>query len=203
VTRGNDTRPRRQLLVANETRARAAALTAAATSLGHNATAIERLEPPDVAEVLAGERPDAAILAVPGTAALALVEAAAAAHVCPVVVSLHRPDASLAGEAARAGAFACLIDTSPEPLACVLEVAVHRAREYHELRAAFERRATIEQAKGILMERHGLTPDHAFDLLRRHSQQTGTKLAEVAAALTESHILLPAVTTPLGGDAPV
>jgi AmiR/NasT family two-component response regulator len=41
----------------------------------------------------------------------------------------------------------------------------------------------IGQAKGILMERFRLTPDRAFALLARASQDTNVKLREVAAEL--------------------
>jgi hypothetical protein len=50
----------------------------------------------------------------------------------------------------------------------------------------------IEQAKGILMARHGITADDAFERLRGHSQHNGHKLATVAAAIVESHLLLAA-----------
>src|SRR5512133_1980582 len=43
----------------------------------------------------------------------------------------------------------------------------------------------IEQAKGILMARHGCTPDQAFELLRRASQRANIKLSALAAALAE------------------
>jgi hypothetical protein len=32
--------------------------------------------------------------------------------------------------------------------------------------------------------------DSAFDMLRAHSQRTGRKLADVAAAIVDSHVLL-------------
>jgi len=44
----------------------------------------------------------------------------------------------------------------------------------------------IGQAKGILMERLLVTPEDAFDILRRTSQQLNIKLREVAHKLTES-----------------
>jgi hypothetical protein len=49
----------------------------------------------------------------------------------------------------------------------------------------------IEQAKGILMERNRIGDKKAFELLRKHSQEKGHKLADIAAALVESHQLLP------------
>jgi AmiR/NasT family two-component response regulator len=47
-------------------------------------------------------------------------------------------------------------------------------------------RDVIGQAKGILMERLKVTPEDAFDLLRRASQQLNIKLREVARGLAET-----------------
>ena len=55
-----------------------------------------------------------------------------------------------------------------------------------DLQQALLSRDVIGQAKGILMERLKVTPEDAFDLLRRSSQQLNTKLREVARGLTES-----------------
>jgi len=44
----------------------------------------------------------------------------------------------------------------------------------------------IEQAKGILMGRYGVSADEAFEMLRRRSQDTNTKLHLVAQS-TISH----------------
>jgi AmiR/NasT family two-component response regulator len=51
------------------------------------------------------------------------------------------------------------------------------------LEIALRNRAVIDQAKGILMERHRLTADQAFQLLARVSMQTNTKLRTVAEEL--------------------
>ncbi len=51
------------------------------------------------------------------------------------------------------------------------------------LRDAARLRAVIEQAKGVLVERHGLTLDQAFDRLRALSQQHNVRLVEVAATV--------------------
>jgi hypothetical protein len=40
------------------------------------------------------------------------------------------------------------------------------------------------------MARHSTTADKAFAMLRDHSQHNGRKLADVAAAVVESHLLL-------------
>ena len=49
-----------------------------------------------------------------------------------------------------------------------------------QLREAVQSRPVIEQAKGILMARHGVTADAAFDLLRVASQRRNAKLRAVA-----------------------
>lgn len=63
-----------------------------------------------------------------------------------------------------------------------------RALEAAELRAAqlqdaVRSRDVIGQAKGILMERRGLSADEAFDTLRRTSQELNIKLRDLAATL--------------------
>ena len=55
--------------------------------------------------------------------------------------------------------------------------------EVQQLRYALTSRATIEQAKGILMADHHCTPDEAFDLLVALSQDSNVPLRDVARAL--------------------
>ena len=69
-------------------------------------------------------------------------------------------------------------------------MTLERFDQYQGLQGAFARRAVIEQAKGILMAQYALDAEQAFARLRAHSQRTGVKLAEVAAAIVESHLLL-------------
>jgi hypothetical protein len=63
-----------------------------------------------------------------------------------------------------------------------LRETVRRLREEKDgLAQAIQRRAVIEQAKGVLMAREGLDSDAAFARLRRVSRETNRKLADVAA----------------------
>jgi hypothetical protein len=55
--------------------------------------------------------------------------------------------------------------------------------ELRLLRKAAQLRAVIEQAKGVLVERHGITLDEAFDRLRAMSQEHNVRLVEVAATV--------------------
>ena len=52
-----------------------------------------------------------------------------------------------------------------------------------QLHQALSSREVISQAKGMLMERLRITPDDAFDALRRSSQRLNRKLREVAERL--------------------
>ncbi|MGE2736481.1 GAF and ANTAR domain-containing protein [Mycolicibacterium vaccae] len=59
-------------------------------------------------------------------------------------------------------------------------------RRDEEFRSALASRDVIGQAKGMLMERFGIDAVHAFELLRRLSQDSNVKLAEVARQLIEA-----------------
>ncbi|WP_439380675.1 ANTAR domain-containing protein [Amycolatopsis lexingtonensis] len=59
--------------------------------------------------------------------------------------------------------------------------------ETENLRRAIDSRDVIGQAKGILMQRRGISADEAFDVLRRASQDLNVKLAELAHTLATRH----------------
>jgi GAF domain-containing protein len=68
-------------------------------------------------------------------------------------------------------------------------VAVASAVQEANLAAAVDARKLIGQAMGILMERFDLDSDRAFEVLRRHSQNTNTKLRGVAQQLIDTRKL--------------
>lgn len=59
-------------------------------------------------------------------------------------------------------------------------VALAAARKIHQLEQKADSRDVIGQAKGILMERHGLDAESAFQVLAKGSQEANLKLVEVA-----------------------
>jgi GAF domain-containing protein len=69
------------------------------------------------------------------------------------------------------------------------EAAARTAEDLSHLRTAMMSRAYIEQAKGILMERHKIKEDDAFTMLTRASQRTNTKLRDVAQELVRTGAL--------------
>lgn len=62
-----------------------------------------------------------------------------------------------------------------------LTAAAHAAD--YAVAQSIEHRAAIEQAKGMLMLAHRIDADAAFAVLRRHSQNTNTKLHVLAARI--------------------
>ena len=68
-------------------------------------------------------------------------------------------------------------------------IALSSARQEESLRQAIDARTLIGRAQGILMERFAIDDQAAFDVLRRHSQNTNTKLNEVARILISSRAL--------------
>jgi GAF domain-containing protein len=69
------------------------------------------------------------------------------------------------------------------------EATARATTDAENLRRAMASRATIEQAKGILMERYKVTPDQAFTLLTHASQRSNVKLRDVAEQLTSTGVL--------------
>jgi GAF domain-containing protein len=71
-------------------------------------------------------------------------------------------------------------------LAAHAGVVVDAAARNAQLQRAMASRDTIGQAKGILMERHKITADEAFEQLRAGSQRLNVKLHALAARLTRT-----------------
>ncbi len=90
----------------------------------------------------------------------------------------------------RANAFTQRDILAGEAFAAYGAIAIGNAHTFtstaeraEQLRAAMASRATIEQAKGILMAQSGLTADEAFAVLVRASQRENRKLRDIAAEL--------------------
>ena len=65
-------------------------------------------------------------------------------------------------------------------------VALASAQTEEQLRSAIASRTVLGQAQGILMERYRLTPEKAFEVLRRVSQDGNVKVRDVAQRLVET-----------------
>jgi len=180
-----------RVLIANERRDRLELLARVVVGLGHEVIARE-VDVRAVAAVTAREQPDVALvgLGVSSEHALELIEQIVHESSCPVIALLAAEDPAYVREAAKRGVFAYIVDTTPAELQSSIDITLQRFTEYHNLQGAFGRRAVIEQAKGILMARNGIDAERAFEMLRDHSQHNGQKLADVASAIVDSHLLL-------------
>ncbi len=109
----------------------------------------------------------------------------------PIVMLTAFSEAALVGRAVDAGVFGYLVKPFRESdLLPAIEAARARHAELQalrdeagSLRDALEARKLIERAKGLLMEKDGLSEAEAFARLRGASQQTGRPLRDVAEAV--------------------
>jgi AmiR/NasT family two-component response regulator len=173
--------------------------------LGHDVTATA-VDLAQVTEAIAREDPQLSVVVVhrDDEHALDLVEELNAFASGPIIALLANEDADFARRAAERGIYAAVRDGDPQALQSAIEIALRRHAEtlrlveqVDRLESALERRAVIERAKGILMERHGLGDREAFDRMRAHARSHNRTVVDVAGAVTEGHALLGA-----GGDRP-
>ena len=64
--------------------------------------------------------------------------------------------------------------------------AILASRQGEQLESALSTRDRIGQAKGIIMERFGVDDVQAFEMLRRLSQDSNTRLIEVAQRVIDT-----------------
>jgi AmiR/NasT family two-component response regulator len=182
-----------RVLIANERQERLEMTTQIVASMGHEVVARE-LDVTDVAAATAELRPDVALVGLGESSehALELISRIVQEAACPVIALLEAKDPEFVNEAAQRGIFAYVEDGDSDQLQSSLDIVLRRFAEYHNLEGAFGRRAMTERAKGILMERHAIDEHAAFEMLRAHSRRTGRKLVDVAEAVVDSHLMLPA-----------
>ncbi len=181
-----------RVLIANERKDRLALVAPIVVALGHEVIARE-IEVEDVGAVTARERPDVALVGLGASSehALDLIDKIVREAACPVIALLHEPDPGFVKEASKRGVFAHISDSDVEDWQSSIDIVLRRFAEYHDLEGAFGRRALTERAKGILMERHSIDEDRAFEMLRERSRIDNRKLIDLAAAVVDSHRLLP------------
>jgi len=184
-----------RVLIANERRDRLALVAPIVAALGHEVIARE-IDVEDVGPVTARERPDVALVGLGESSehALGLIEKIVQEATCPVILLIHAPDPGFVKEASKRGIFAFITDAEAKDWQSSIDIVLRRFAEFHDLEGAFGRRAVIERAKGILMERHSVSEKSAFALLHESSRQNNRKLIHVATAVVDGHLLLPKQT---------
>jgi|SRR5215211_3097622 len=169
-----------RVLVADERQQYLEPISAAVTGLGHEVIGHE-VEIDRVGKATVERRPDVAIVALheDDDHALELITEIVHGSTCPVMALVQGARRDFVAEAARRGIFAYLDSTTETELQGAIDVAFQRFREYRKLLSAFKDRARIERAKGILMERHGLEDQEAFDRMRSQARGSRRRLLEV------------------------
>ncbi len=179
------------MLIANERHDRLAIVAALVVALGHEVIA-RSVEVGDIGALTARERPDVALVGLGESSdhALELIDKIVQEAASPVIALLHEPDAGFVDKAARRGIFAYVTDGDRDQLQSSIDVVLRRFAEFHNLEGAFGRRAIIERAKGILMERHSIDEAEAFRMLRSDARRANRKITDVATAVVDGHRLL-------------
>jgi response regulator NasT len=154
----------------------------------------------EAAELIAPDDPDLSIVVVyeDDGYALDLIEEIAEYARGPVIAMVEHEDPEFVSRAAERGIYAYAREGMADSIQSAIEVAVRRhadkrrlVEQVQRLETALERRALIERAKGILMERHSVSEREAFDRLRDHARSRNRTVVDVAAAVAEGHALLP------------
>ncbi|MDO8209978.1 ANTAR domain-containing response regulator [Conexibacter sp. CPCC 206217] len=188
-----------RVLIADEDREALERLGATLRDLGHEVIAFA-IEVSEVAEKVASEDPDISmvVLHADDDHALALIDEISAYASGPVVVLTLREDPEFVASAADRGIDAYARPETPDAVQSAIELALRRHAELarletkvEQLENALERRATIERAKGILMERHGVDQLTAFERLRTHARATRRRVVDVSREVADGVLQLP------------
>src|SRR4051794_38242506 len=189
-----------RILLANEREEDLTALGDVLDGLGHEVTPFA-VSVAEATQLIAREDPDIAFVVLDGDDdhGLALISEAVTYASGPVLVSVRKAQSPLTIARAADMGIAGYVDSwAPEDVQGAIDVAVRRHREEQrlsekvaQLESALDRRATIERAKGILMERHRVGERAAFELLREHARSSGRRVVDVSQSVLDGHALLP------------
>jgi len=116
----------------------------------------------------------------------------------PIVLFTNDGDTTHVKDAVAAGVSAYIVaGLAPERIRPILDVAMARfqheqelRRELADARTQLHERKIIDRAKGLLMQRQGLSEQQAYDKLRKNAMDRGLRLGDVAQRLVDAADLL-------------
>jgi AmiR/NasT family two-component response regulator len=200
TTSGTTTERSLRILLANEREADLRRLGDVLDALGHEVTPFA-VSVSEAIDLIAREDPDLAFVVIDSDDehALALISETVEFASGPVLVSVREAkDPRVIARAAEMGIAGYVDSWAPNDVQAAIDVAVRRHREESrlsekvaQLQTALERRAVIERAKGILMERHMVGDHEAFQRLREVARAGNRRVLDVAQAVLDGHQLLP------------
>src|SRR3954447_5215464 len=156
-----------RVLVANEDMTRLELLADLARAIGQDVVGRE-VDAAGLADRAREMLPDVAVVGLHDhhtEHALAMIEEIVGEGICPVVAVIEGNDPAFVSRAAQSGIFAYVSSLDEDALRGAFDVALRRFGQAEELEGALARRAVIERAKGVLMERYGI--DDSLALLQR------------------------------------
>jgi two-component system, response regulator PdtaR len=188
----------RRVLLANDDKDELAALAQLVEGAGHEVVALA-ITTPEAGDAIVEQQPDLAMILIEGDEEHGLelmVEIRSFAEI-PLVVLAR----SISDEALRRAADQTMevlhLPGAAETVAEVIRLALSRhaeqsqmERRLSDLDGMLERRSKIEQAKGILMERHAVDDIDAFTMIRDHARANQLPVVDVAASIVTARELL-------------
>ena len=134
--------------------------------------------------------PDIAILDIkmPGMDGITAAKAITAERLCGVLILTAFSQRDFIEQARDAGALAYLVKPfQKSELVPAIELAIGRHREVvalatevRDLEEQLETRKVVDRAKGVLMDRHGLSEANAFAFIQRTAMSERSKMRAVA-----------------------
>lgn len=179
-----------KVLAADEDRSALDTLTRSLEAIGHEVIG-EAVATSEVTDLIAQYDPDVSIVVVHDDLehALQLVSETVTFASGPVMLVVDEPEPWFAAEAAERGIHGMARKETTD-IQSAIEIALRRhadiealAEKVDQLEGALARRAMIERAKGILMERHGIDQLTAFERLRQEARRRSMKVVALAAEI--------------------
>lgn len=178
---------------------RSAILEQALTDAGHRVIARIRDDGNLAAEV-AQHQPDVIVIDMeaPGRDTLEQMRDIGRDQPKPIILFSDQRDPDYIRQAVQAGVSAYVVDgLSRERVMPIVEVAVARFREFQALRRELDEtktqladRKVVDKAKGLLMQKKGMSEDQAYQFLRKTAMSRNARLVDVARMLIALEDLL-------------
>ena len=152
----------------------------------------------DAIELVRQHRPDVAIfdIKMPGLDGLEAARVVSAEKLCPVVMLTAFSQREVIEQARDAGALAYLVKPFQKTdLVPAIELEIGRFREMLTLSGErdalgeqLELRKLLDRAKGLLIDRHSMTEQSAFDFIQKSAMSTRAKMVDVANQILNGQI---------------
>jgi AmiR/NasT family two-component response regulator len=152
----------------------------------------------DAIELVRQHRPDVAIfdIKMPGLDGLEAARVVSAEKICPVVMLTAFSQREVIEQARDAGALAYLVKPFQKTdLVPAIELAIGRFREMLTLSGErdalgeqLELRKLLDRAKGLLIDKHSMTEQSAFDFIQKSAMSTRAKMVDVANQILNEQI---------------